>query len=198
MRRQAYGGDGNRAEFDLHNGKNRNDMRKDIIRNVLAGGCLLLALLSGGCSLPKAERTARQFLKAYYVDLDFDRALELSTEDSHQGIYYKKNMTSLSPYAKDEVPELNVLEVIIDPDDGNYAYCAYELNGYPRMLPLQKHDGKWLVDTDSDAIEGMGSSSMTGVSEIGFASAASSETLPTTGPGQRAREAREREATGRK
>ncbi len=175
-------------------------MRKDIIRNVLAGGCLLLALLSGGCSLPKAERTARQFLKAYYVDLDFDRALELSTEDSHQGIYYKKNMTSLSPYAKDEVPELNVLEVIIDPDDGNYAYCAYELNGYPRMLPLQKHDGKWLVDTDSDAIEGMGSSSMTGVSEIGFASAASSETLPlpTTGPGQRAREAREREATGRK
>ena len=152
------------------------------------------ALLLNACSLPKAERTARKFLKAYYVDLDFDRALELSTEDSHEGIYYKKNMTSLSPYAKDEVPELKVVDVIIDPDDGNYAYCAYEINGQPKMLPLQKHDGKWLVDTDSEAIEGSMSSSASGVSEIGFASAASSETLPKTGPGQRAREAREREA----
>lgn len=173
-------------------------MRHNRIKGLAVGGCLLLTLILSGCSIHKAERTARQFLKAYYVELDFDRALELSTEDSHEGIYYKKNMTSLSPYAKDEVPELEVLEVIIDPDDGHYAYCAYEINGHPKMLPLQKHDGKWLVDTDSEAIEGMMSSSMSGVAEIGFASAASSENLPKTGPGQRAREAKEREAAARK
>lgn len=169
-----------------------------MIKNLAVGGCLFAAVLLSGCSIHKAERTARQFLKAYYVDLDFDKALKLSTDDSHQGIYYKKNMTALSPYAKDEVPTVEVLEVIIDPDDGHYAYCAYEVNGQPKMLPLQKHDGKWLVDTDSEAIEGSMSSSMSGVSEIGFASAASSDVLPTTGPGQRAREAREREAAGRK
>lgn len=174
------------------------DMRNRIVvKNLAVGGCLLLALLSGGCSIHKAERTARQFLKAYYVELDFDRALELSTENSHEGIYYKKNMTSLSPYAKDEAPELKVLEVIIDPDDGNYAYCAYELNGQPKMLPLQKNEGKWLVDTDSEAIEGSIGSSAFGVAEVGFTSAASSEILPKTGPGQRAREAREREARER-
>lgn len=173
-------------------------LRNNIIKGLTVALCLSAALLLGACSLSKAERTARQFLKAYYVELDFDRALELSTEDSHQGIYYKKNMTALSPYAKDEVPELEVLDVIIDPDDGNYAYCAYEINGQPKMLPLQKHDGKWLVDTDSEAVEGSMSSSASGVSEIGFASAASSETLPKTGPGQRAREAREREAAAKK
>lgn len=170
---------------------------KIIIKNPATGLFLAAALLLGGCSLHKAERTARQFLKAYYVDLDFDRALALSTEDSHEGIYYKRNMTSLSPYAKDEVPTLEVLDVIIDPDDGNYAYCAYEINGQPKMLPLRKHNGKWLVDTDSEAIEGTVSSSAIGVSEVGFASAASSETLPKTGPAQRAREARERETAGK-
>ena len=173
-------------------------MQNKTITNLTVGGCLLLGILLSGCSINKAERTARQFLKAYYVELDFDRALELSTEDSHEGIYYKKNMTSLSPYAKNEVPALEVLEVIIDPDDGNYAYCAYEINGQPKMLPLQKHNGKWLVDTDSEAIEGSMGMSATGVSEIGFTSAASSEILPKTGPGQRAREAREREAAARK
>ncbi len=173
-------------------------LRNNIIKGLTVALCLSAALLLGACSLSKAERTARQFLKAYYVELDFDRALELSTEDSHQGIYYKKNMTALSPYAKDEVPALEVLDVIIDPDDGNYAYCAYEINGQPKMLPLQKHDGKWLVDTDSEAVEGSMSSSASGVSEIGIASAASSEHLPKTGTGQRAREAREREAEGKK
>ena len=159
---------------------------------VVTVGVLLIFLTA--CNLHKAERTARQFLKAYYIDLDFDKAIELATEDSREGIYYKKNMTDLSPYAKDEVPELTVLDVVIDPDDGNYAYCAYEVNGHPRMLPLQKHDGKWLVDTDSDAIEGEGiGSSASGVSKAGFSAAASSEDLPTTGPGQRAREKRERE-----
>lgn len=175
-----------------------NMLRNNIIKGLTAGLCLAVALLAGACSISKAERTARQFLKAYYVELDFDRALELSTEDSHEGIYYKRNMTSLSPYAKDEVPELEVLDVIIDPDDGNYAYCAYEINGQPKMLPMQKHNGKWLVDTDSEAIEGTASASAIGVSEIGFASAVSSEILPKTGPGQRAREAREREAAARK
>lgn len=153
----------------------------------VAMGCLLLVL--SGCSLHKAERTARQFLKAYYVDLDFDKALELSTEDSHEGIYYKKNMSSLSPYAKDEVPELTVLDVIIDPDNGDQAYCAYEVNGQPKMLPLQKHNGKWLVDTDSEAIEGEGGGmSASGVAEAGFAAAVSSQTLPKTGPASRNRE----------
>lgn len=157
----------------------------------VAGGCLLAALLAG-CNLHKAEQTARQFLKAYYVDLDFDKAMELSTEDSHEGILYKKNMSALSPYAKDEVPELNVIDVVIDPDNGNYAYCAYEVNGRPRMLPLQKHEGRWLVDTDSDAIEGQsGGASASGVAQAGAAAAVSSEILPTTGPGQRAREKRE-------
>ena len=170
-------------------------MRNKItIKNLAVGVCLLAALLLSGCSISKAERTARKFLKAYYVDLDFDRALELATEDSHQGIYYKKNMTALSPYAKDEVPELEVLDVMIDPDDGHYAYCAYEINGQPKMLPMRKLDGKWLVDTDSEAIEGAMGASAFGVSEVGFASAASSEALPKTGPGQRAREARERAA----
>ena len=174
-------------------------LRNNIIKGLGLCLCLSMAvLLLNACSLSKAERTARQFLKASYVELDFDRALELSTEDSHEGIYYKKNMTSLSPYAKNEVPALEVLEVIIDPDDGNYAYCAYEINGQPKMLPLQKHNGKWLVDTDSEAIEGSMSSSAIGVSEIGFASAASSDVLPKTGPAQRAREAREREAAARK
>lgn len=157
------------------------------------GGCLLLVLLTG-CNLHKAERTARQFLKAYYVDLDFDKAIELSTEDSHEGILYKKNMTSLSPYAQKETPELNVFDVVIDPDNGDYAYCAYEVNGRPRMLPLQKHDGKWLVDTDSGGIEGENSGmSASGVALQGFAVAASSNELPKTGPGQRAREKREQE-----
>lgn len=174
------------------------DMRNKTVTTLTVGLCLAMALLAGACSISKAERTARQFLKAYYVELDFDRALELSTEDSHEGIYYKKNMTSLSPYAKDEAPELKVLDVIIDPDNGNYAYCAYEINGQPKMLPLQKHDGKWLVDTDSEAIEGSVGSSASGVSEVGFASAASSEALPKTGPAQRAREARESEAATRK
>ena len=174
-------------------------LRNNIIKGLGLGLCLsAAALLLNACSLSKAERTARQFLKAYYVELDFDRALELSTEDSHEGIYYKKNMTALSPYAKDEVPTLEVLDVIIDPDDGNYAYCAYEINGQPKMLPMQKHNGKWLVDTDSEAIEGAAGMSASGVMEIGFTSKASSETLPKTGPGQRAREAREREAAAKK
>lgn len=174
-------------------------MRNRTLKSLAMAFGLSVSLLLSACSIHKAERTARKFLKAYYVELDFDRALELSTEDSHEGIYYKKNMTALSPYAKDEVPELKVLEVIIDPDDGHYAYCAYEVNGYPKMLPLQKHDGVWLVDTDYETIEGgSGNASMTGVSEIGFAAAASSENLPRTGPGQRAREAKEREAADRK
>ncbi len=154
----------------------------------VAVGCLLLVFLTG-CNLHKAERTARQFLKAYYIDLDFDKAMELSTEDSHKGILYKKNMSALSPYAKDEAPKLTVFDVLIDPDNGDYAYCAYEVNGHPRMLPLQKHDGKWVVDTDEDSIEGDNSRmSASGVAQVGFATAASSTKLPQTGPGTRERE----------
>lgn len=135
----------------------------------------------------KAKKVAESFLKAYYVDFDFDKARQLSSNDSHSGINYKENMSTLSPFAKEESPKLEIISIEINPDDKTQAICHYKLGDQEKTLPLQKNGSKWLVDTDDEAIEGESGGSFSGVQNVGFTSAASSETLPTDGPGARAR-----------
>ncbi|MEG1499307.1 MAG: hypothetical protein RR393_07835 [Bacteroidales bacterium] len=135
--------------------------------------CLCTLLLFSACQREqkKAGKVAEQFLTAYYVDLDFKKAISLATESSQEGIYYKESMTQLNPYAKEETPNLKVGKITIDTKDKNKAICEYKVNDQERELPLTKKGEQWKVDTKGSTVEMPGSFS--GTEGGGFASSAS-------------------------
>ncbi len=147
-----------------------------ILKGLLFGMASTL-LMACGANVRKVEHTAKDFLQAYYVDLDFEKALSLSTDVSHAAIYEQAELISLNPYAKDEVPDIVFKGVEIDDQNAVKATCTYLVNRVERTLPLRKLEGLWLVDLQGGSVETSGAeSSMMELSigeQGGFATATS-------------------------
>ena len=135
-----------------------------ILKGLLFGMASAL-LMACGANVRKVEHTAKDFLQAYYVDLDFEKALSLSTDVSHAAIYEQAELISLNPYAKDEVPDIVFKGVEIDDQNAVKATCTYLVNRVERTLPLRKVEGLWLVDLQGGSVESGGNeSSLMGLS----------------------------------
>ena len=139
----------------------------------------IVVMLAGACSNDKrvATSTAKSFLQAYYVDLDFDRALQLSNDASHSAIIEQAEIVALNPYAKEETPIISFLSLSLNKDNPHNATYTYTCNRTERTLPLQKTNGKWFVDLQGGLVETCGNNEFSTLStnEGGFASAASGE-----------------------
>lgn len=122
-------------------------------------GCLLIAasaLVACRSNQNKAETAARAFLQAYYVDLDFTKALQLSSDASHPAIGEKQEAAALNPYARQETPDIVFKSVEIDPKDPQKASCTYLADGMEKTLPLRKLNKKWLVHVPQGTVESEG------------------------------------------
>lgn len=123
----------------------------------------------------KATATAQAFLQAYYVDLDFTKALQLSSDASHPAIGEKQEAAALNPYARQETPDIVFKSVEIDPKDSQKATCTYLADGMEKTLPLRKLNKKWLVHVPQGTVETGGTETikLSSGKNGGFASAAS-------------------------
>ncbi len=122
------------------------------------GKFLLLAvavILMTACGNDKKEATstAKAFLQAYYVDLDFEKALRLSSDNSHNAITEQAQMMALNPYAKEETPDIVFKTLEKDSKNSHVAYYIYTCNRSERKLPLRKLNGKWLIDLQGGTVE---------------------------------------------
>ena len=144
---------------------------------------LLLAvavILMTACGNDKKEATstAKAFLQAYYVDLDFEKALRLSSDNSHDAITEQAQMIALNPYAKEETPDIIFKTLETDPNNANLANYIYTCNRIERKLLLYKLNGKWRVEIGNGSIKTMGNSNFIQLPQgesNGFASASSGE-----------------------
>lgn len=127
----------------------------------------------------EAAATAKAFLQAYYVDLDFNKALQLSSEASQAAIREQADMIALNPYAKDETPDLVSVGIEMDKDNPETAVYVYTCDRIKRQLPLRRFNGKWLIDLRGGTVEAGGNSGdflqLSPSGESGFASAVSGE-----------------------
>lgn len=122
----------------------------------------------------QAEKTAKAFLQAYRVDLDFNKARGLVTERSLPFVAETEEVASLNPYARQEAPTLAFLSLTIDPDDKDHAKYTYTLNRVEKTLHLQKVESKWKVDLMQESVEqDAGMARLSEGGQGGFASAAS-------------------------
>lgn len=136
--------------------------------------CMATLCLTACSGKHKAEKTAKAFLLAYKVDLDFNKARSLVTERSLPFVTETEEVTSLNPYARQEAPTLAFLSVTLDPDNKDRAEYTYTLNRVEKTLHLQKVEKKWKVDLMRESVEqeaGMARLSEGG--QGGFAAAAS-------------------------
>ncbi len=156
-------------------------MNISIIRRT--GTLLMLTaffLLATSCKNNKreAEHVAENFLQAYYMDLDFDKALQLCSDASRAAVHEQAELTALNPYAKEETPDLVFSGLEIDPDNAHTARFTYTCNRAERTLPLRKFNDKWLVDLQGGTVESSGNNDFSHLSASekgGFTSAASGE-----------------------
>ena len=119
------------------------------IRSILSifTGLWVVALFCCGCSQShKAKKTAATFLKAYYTDLDFEKAKALATEPSFEIIDGKEEITQLNPYAKKEAPAVELKEFKRDKKNTDKAVYSYTVNRAEKKLHLTKVEGVWKAD----------------------------------------------------
>lgn len=138
---------------------------------------MFLPLLSSCSSEKNAEKVASSFLKAYYVDMDYEKAKEMAISNSHDEIDSRAEISAMNPYAKEELPSVQFKEVRFDESDPDKAICLYTLNRAEKELLMRKVSGKWLVEITGASVESsssiQGGYSLSTGTETGFASAAS-------------------------
>lgn len=142
---------------------------------------VVFALSAFACNSDKkdASATAEAFLQAYYVDLDFSKALQLSNDVSHPAINDQAELITLNPYAAEETPQIVVQNVEIDKNNVNVATCTYSCNRKERKLPLRKYNDTWLINLEGKTVETAGTENdlieLSSEGSNGFASAVSGE-----------------------
>lgn len=128
-----------------------------------------------------ASSTAKAFLQAYYIDLDFEKAKQLSTDISHNAIIEHAQIISLNPYAKEETPNIVFKALDIDSKNAHTANFIYTCNRAERKLPLRKLNNRWLVDLQGNMVEtsfaGTDFTELSSSTTNGFASASSGEII---------------------
>lgn len=141
----------------------------------------MVAVLMVACGGGKREATAtaKAFLQAYYVDLDFNKALRLADEASQAAISERAEVVALNPYAKEETPDLIFVGIEADKSNSETAVYTYTCNRVERGLPLRRANGKWLVDLRGGTVETGGNTEsfmqLPSEGKSGFTSAVSGE-----------------------
>lgn len=127
----------------------------------------------------EAAATAKTFLQAYYTDLDFDKAVSLSSAVSYSAIKEHAEMVSLNPYAKEETPDIAFVKLTIDKNNPDFATYTYTCNRVEKTLPLHRLNGKWVIDLNGSSVEAYGSTDnfveLSTSSQGGFTAASSGE-----------------------
>lgn len=97
----------------------------------------------------EAMNVARNFLNAYYIDYDFDRARALSTPATHEHMQQWIMVFELTP---EELRHLNFSRVVVDDIDivGTRATVRYRVDNIRRHLLLRQTNGRWLVDMPTE------------------------------------------------
>jgi len=120
-----------------------------------------------------AMNVARDFLQAYYIDHDFDRARTLSTVATHDHMEEWIMIFNLTP--RDMNPHL-FSELVVEDIEVMTARATvnYRVDNTRRQLLLRQTGGNWLVDMPSDlATNRLFSLSLNRPDTGGFASAES-------------------------
>lgn len=150
-----------------------------LIGHILVLVVFALSAFACNSDKKKASATAEAFLQAYYVDLDFDKAIQLSDNVSHSAINDQAKLITLNPFATEETPQIVVKGVEIAKNNGNIAICTYSCNRIERTLPLRKYNDTWLIDLEGKTVETAGIENdlieLSSEGSNGFASAVSGE-----------------------
>ena len=136
----------------------------------------ILAVSCGG-NTKQAEKVAKTFLQAYYVDLDFAKAQTLCSDVSKVAVSEQGEIVALNPYAKEEVPELAFKKLEFARNNPRTATYVYTVNRVERRLPLRKFDNTWLVDLQGGSVEMSGNTDrmeLQSVTKGGFAASEAS------------------------
>ena len=96
-----------------------------LIGHILVLVVFALSAFACNSDKKKASATAEAFLQAYYVDLDFDKAIQLSDNVSHSAINDQAKLTTLNPFATEETPQIVIKVVEIAKNNGDIAICTY-------------------------------------------------------------------------
>lgn len=144
------------------------------VHHITRMAVLIVAVLAVSCggNTKQAEKVAKTFLQAYYVDLDFSKAQTLCSDISKAAVAEQGEMVALNPYAKDEVPELAFKKLENNPDNPHTATFVYTVNRVERRLPLRKFNNIWLVDLQGGTVEMSGNTNrmqLQSVTKGGFA-----------------------------
>ena len=126
-----------------------------LVHHITRMAVLIVAALGVSCNgnTKQAEKVAKTFLQAYYVDLDFSKAQTLCSDISKAAVAEQGEVVALNPYAKDEVPELAFKKLENTADNPHTATFIYTVNRGERRLPLRKFDNTWLVDLQGGTVE---------------------------------------------
>ena len=107
----------------------------------------LASVLFASCSSDerRVTNTAREFLQAYYIDYDFDRARALSTVGTHEHMQQWIMVFELTPR---ELTHLNFGSFEIESVEvlSTRATVIYLVDNTRRHLLLRRISNKWLVD----------------------------------------------------
>ena len=119
------------------------------MKRVLFLFALASVLLTSCNSNRDAMSVARDFLQAYYIDYDFDRARARSTVATHEHMQEWILIFELTPRS---LTHLNFSSFEIEGVDvlTNRATVNYRVDNTQRQLLLRKINGRWLVDMPID------------------------------------------------
>jgi hypothetical protein len=152
--------------------KNKLNKIKSLLLFTVAG---IMAILTTNCKSEesKIKSVAEEFLTAYYVDYNYDKAEKLATMESRLTIANKKESTDANYFAKSEKATIILGNVNIKSE--NYAEVQYMANEMNKLLVFIRNNktNKWEVDTYESGIDG---SNLAPNAKSGFASSQSDAT----------------------
>jgi len=112
---------------------------------------VLASFLLTSCGNRAITNVARDFLQAYYIDHDFNRARMLSTAATHEHMQQWIMIFELTPaeanphlFQSFEIYEIDALS--------NRATVHYRVDNTRRQLMLRQIDGRWFVDLPMDML----------------------------------------------
>jgi hypothetical protein len=102
------------------------------------------SLLMFSCEGNGAKRVAKDFLQTYYIDLNFDEATKLATENSQDHLNERILFFNMNPYSRDE--KFTRFEIREVDAQKTKASVIYTVDNLTRKLLLSRIGGQWLVD----------------------------------------------------
>ncbi len=108
--------------------------------------CIFPVFLSSCGEKGKVKQVAKDFLQAYYIENDFEKAKEFSTIETYNTLDTKALLFAMTPNSESEQIQSFKIKKVEISEDKKHAACHYMVLDQERTLLLSLTDGKWLVD----------------------------------------------------